>query len=77
MNIKKNCKGFKGITQPTYITKDWNRLSGYKSRGYSKRVRWVGISRMLINEPQITKHIKRNRIYQMVHRSVSNTTLSK
>ena len=66
MNIKKNKIGFKGITDPTYITKQWSRISGYKTRGYRNRVKLVGRSRTYIDNPEITQHVKRNRIHKMV-----------
>ena len=66
MNIKKNARGFKGITDPTYITKQWSRISGYKTRGYRNRVKLVSRSRTYIDNPEITQHVKRNRIHKMV-----------
>ena len=63
MNIKKNKIGFKGITDPTYIKKQW---SGYKMRGYRNRVKLVSRSRTYIANPEITQHVKRNRIHKMV-----------
>lgn len=66
MNIKKNARGFKGITWPTYITKSWSKVSGYKTRGFRNRVKLVGRSKTYIDNPEITKHIKRNRIHKMV-----------
>lgn len=66
MNIKKTAIGFKGITHTTYITKGWRRVSGYKTRGYRNRVKLVGRSRTYIANPEITQHVKRNRIHKMV-----------
>jgi hypothetical protein len=56
-------------TLPMYITKGWRRITGYKTRGYRNRVKLIGRSRTYIDNPEITKHIKRNRIHNMVVRS--------
>jgi hypothetical protein len=66
MNIKKNKIGFKGITDPTYITKQWSRISGYKTRGYRNRVSRVAKSRTIRDNLDITQHVKRNRVYRLV-----------
>ena len=66
MNIKKNKIGFKGITGPTYITKQWSRISGYKTRGYRNRVSRVAKSRTIKDNLDITQHVKRNRVYRLV-----------
>jgi hypothetical protein len=66
MNIKKNAIGFKGVTRTTYITKGWRGVSGYKTRGFRNRVRLVNRSRTYIANPEITQHVKRNRIHKMV-----------
>jgi hypothetical protein len=66
MNIKKNAIGFKGVTHTIYITKEWRRVSGYKMRGYRNRVKSVSRSRTYITNPEITQHVKRNRIHKMV-----------
>lgn len=69
MNIKKNVRGFSRITNPTYITKDWNRIDGYKTRGYRLRVRRIGISRMIIDNPKLVIRIKRNRVFGLIYKS--------
>lgn len=66
MNIKKNKIGFKGITDPTYITIQWSRISGYKTRGYKNRVSRVAKSRTIRDNLDITQHVKRNRVYHLV-----------
>ncbi len=56
-------------TLPIWITKGWRTVYGYRTRGYKNRVRSVGRSRMYIDNPHITKHIKRNRIHKLVYQS--------
>jgi len=52
-----------------WITKGWRRITGYKTRGYKNRVSLIGWSRTYIVEPELTKHIKRNRAHKLVSRS--------
>ena len=72
MNIKKNAIGFKGVTHTIYITKGWRGVSGYKTRGFRNRVRLVNRSRTYIANPEITGHVKRNRIHKMVVNGKTN-----
>ena len=51
--------------KPTYTSK--NKIFGYKSRGYIKRVGRIGRSRTIIDNPYITEHVKRNRVYNLVY----------
>lgn len=72
MNVKKSVQGFSRITGPTFITKSWRKISGYKTRGYALRVRKVNMSRTIMRNPEITWHVKRNRAYRLVKRSNRN-----
>ena len=54
---------------PDYITMGWRKINGYKTRGYRNRVKLVGRSKSYIDNPHITKHIKRNRIHRLVYQS--------
>jgi hypothetical protein len=73
MNIRKtgewNVKEGTIEIKPMWITKDWRRITGYKTRGYKNRVSLIGWSRTYIVEPELTKHIKKNRTHKLVSRS--------
>ena len=73
MNIRKIgvwVKETNGVKQmPYWITKGWRKVYGYKTRGYRNRVKLVGRSKTYIDNPHITKHIKRNRIHKLVYQS--------
>jgi hypothetical protein len=49
----------------SYITKGWRKIFGYKTRGYKNRVKRIGWSRMLIDNPTETKHAKRNLTHRL------------
>ena len=63
--IKKNKIGFKGSTGPTYMTKEWRKTSTYRGRGYRNRVRRLFKSKTIKENLDITKHVKRNRVYKL------------
>ena len=71
MNIRKIGVWIKETNEikqmPDYITKQWRILNGYKSRGYVKRVGRIGRSRTIMDNPYITEHVKRNRVYNLVY----------
>jgi hypothetical protein len=73
MNIRKynEWNDKEGImkTMPMWITKGWRRITGYQTRGYKNRVSLIGWSRTYIAEPELTKHIKKNRVHKLVSRS--------
>jgi len=51
----------------TYTPKSWRKISGYKTRGYKNRVKRIGRSRAIMDNPTITKHVTRNRVYNLVY----------
>lgn len=65
MNVIKRgyYNGIEVIQVAHIISKDWRKIEGYKTRGYSKRVKRVGLSRMIKGYPNITQHVKRNRTH--------------
>jgi len=73
MNIRKttqlNFKEGKIETLPLYITKGWRRITGYQTRGYRNRVKLIGRSKTYIDNAEVTKHIKKNRVHNLVYRS--------
>ena len=76
MNIRKigkwNAK--EGIIEmnPMWITKQWRRITGYRTRGYKNRLHLVGRSRMIIDNPELVIRIKRNRVFGLVYKSYKN-----
>ncbi len=59
-------------TLPMWITKQWRRIAGYQTRGYKNRVKLVGRSKTYIDNAELTKHIKKNRVHKLVSRSYAN-----
>ena len=76
MNIRKtgewNVKDGIIEIKPMWITKQWRRLAGYQTRGYKNRVKLVGRSKTYIDNTELTKHIKKNRVHKLVSRSYAN-----
>ncbi len=76
MNIRKigkwNAK--EGIIEmkPMWITKQWRRITGYRTRGYKNRLHLVGRSRMIIDNPELVIRIKRNRVFGLVYKNYKN-----
>jgi hypothetical protein len=73
MNIRKtgewNVKEGTFKIIPMYITKGWHRITGYKTRGYRNRVKLIGRSKTYIDNYELTKYFKKNRVHQLVGRS--------
>jgi hypothetical protein len=73
MNIRKtgewNVKEGTIEIKPMWITKGWRRITGYQTRGYRNRVKLIGRSRMYIDNAELTKYFKKNRVHQLVNRS--------
>jgi hypothetical protein len=55
--------------KPMWITKQWRRITGYRTRGYKNRVHLVGRSKMIIDNPKLVIRIKRNRVFGLVYKS--------
>jgi hypothetical protein len=49
----------------TYTSKSWRKTSGYKTRGYKNRLKRLFNSKTIKDNLNITRHIKRNRIYHL------------
>jgi hypothetical protein len=43
----------------------------YKGRGYKNRLGRIGRSRTIIQNLEITKHVKRNRVYRLVYNALN------
>ena len=73
MNIRKtgewNVKEGTFKIMPMYITKWWRKTTGYKTRGYRIRVKLIGRSKTYIDNYELTKYFKKNRVHQLVNRS--------
>ena len=65
MNIKKTKMGFEKSSGVTYIG-DWIKLLGYKARGRRNRVSRISKSRTIKANLEITRHVKRNRVYRLI-----------
>jgi len=76
MNIRKIGKWNpkEGIIEmkPMWITKQWRRIIGYRTRGYKNRLHSIGRSRMIIDNPELVIRIKRNRVFGLVYKSYKN-----
>jgi len=73
MNIRKtgewNVKEGTIEIKTMWITKGWRRITGYQTRGYKNRVKLIGRSKTYIDNAELTKHIKKNRVHNLVYRS--------
>lgn len=73
MNIRKvgvYNKETKYIEQKvSYTHTEWRKILGYKTRGYKNKVGRISRSKTIIHNFIITKHIRRNRVYNLVYNS--------